>query len=153
MKATFKNVCTALILLAMALVVLWAVDLSSNVPATSNATKLRVTVVDLDGLPLHNAKVTVGQNTFFTDNKGRSPLFDVSDFSNCYDANVTQWGTVNVVATKQNYVASIALNCVVYRGQNSSVTVKLYPDDGKLPFVCYVQTPPNDYLQGLIPPN
>lgn len=139
-------------LLALTLTVLSVLDASASVDADSSAeTYLRVTVVDLDGEPLHNAQVEVCGKSFCSDNKGLSPNILLTDLSNAYDASVSQWHTVNVVVKKDGYVPALAINCVVYDGQSRKLTVRLYQNDASnLPYVCYVESPPQSYLQQLV---
>lgn len=130
--------------------ILTAVDGAQNVNALPKDTFLKVTVVDLDGVPVHNAEVTVGEQSFFTDNKGLSPSIQLVSFSNCYDASVTEWGTVTVKITKEGFSPCFVFNCVVYRDKTRRLTVKIYPKDASdLPYVCYVESPPDDYIKGL----
>ena len=65
MKTTFKNVAIVVVVLAMALVVLTAIDKASDIGVSASKTAIKVTVVDLDNNPVHNAVVTIGGNTFF----------------------------------------------------------------------------------------
>ena len=151
MKATFKSIAVALAVLIVIVSVLAAVDAKSNVSAAVSNTFIKVVVMDLDGTPLHNAKVTVGNASFFTDNKGSSPSIELSKISNSYDASVTDWGTVTVVVERDGFAPTFVFNCVVYRGQTRKLTVKAYPKDGtSLPYVSYVESPPDEYIKGLL---
>ncbi len=151
MKATLKNVAAALSLLALVIVVLTAIDHSVNVSASVSDTHIRVTVVDLDNNPVHNAKVTVLGSSFYTDNKGLSPAIEIGALTNCYDVNISEWGTVTVVVEKEGYPPAVALNCVCYNKQTRKLTVKLYGDDqSELPYVTYVESPPDDYIKTLL---
>lgn len=151
MKATLKNVAAALCLLAMVIVVLTAIDRSVSVSATADNTRIRVAVVDLDNNPVHNAKVTVAGQSFFTDDKGLSPSIEIAKLTNCYDQAVTDWGTVTVAVQRDGYAPAIALNCVCYFNQTRKLTVKLYDKDGsELPYVTYVESPPDEYLKTLL---
>ena len=151
MKATLKNVAAALCLLAMVIVVLTAIDRSVSVSATADNTRIRVAVVDLDNNPVHNAKVTVAGQSFFTDDKGLSPAVEIAKLTNSYDAGIDAWGTVTVVVEKEGYAPAIAVNCVGSLNQTRKFTVKLYDKDGsELPYVTYVESPPDEYLQTLL---
>ena len=76
---------------------------------------------------------------------------DLPKRNNVYDKNVTQWYTINLQISKAGLVDTFVLNCVVYQGGERSVTVRVYPaDQSDLPYVCYVESPPNDYLESLI---
>ena len=151
MKATFKNVAFALTVLAMVIVVLTAVDTASSIDVNNADTFLRVTVVDLDDKPVHNAEISLCGAVFFTDNKGLSPNIQLPKETNFYNTEITQWHTVNVVIKKDGYVPAVVLNCVVYDNQTRRLTVKLYQSDGSnLPYVCYVESPPSDFLQEMI---
>ena len=151
MKATFKNVAVALLILAAVMGTLIAVDASSQTAMAVTNTFVKVAVVDLDGAPVHNAKVTVGQVSFYTDDKGLSPSIELATLTNSYDASITDWGTVTVVVEKDGYAPTFVFNCVVYNGQTRKLTVKIYSQDGsELPYVSYVETPPEDYLQKLL---
>lgn len=151
MKASFKSVTLFLTVLLMTLSVLVAIDSVASVETNTSDTYLRVTVMDLGGNPVHNAQVTVDGATFLSDNKGLSPSILLTDLRNVYDSSVTQWHTVNVIVKKDGYVPAVVLNCVVYQGQTRRLMVKIYPDDGSdLPYVCYVESPPHEYLEQLI---
>ena len=151
MKATFKNVAVALAILVVVIGALAAVDASNSVSVSVANTCVKVAVVDLDGAPVHNAKVSVGQGCFYTDNKGLSPSIELATISNSYDATITEWGTVTVIVQKEGYVPTFVFNCVVYAEQTRKITIKIYTLDGsELPYVSYVEAPPNDYAQGLL---
>lgn len=134
----------------MVLVVLAAIDKANDIGVSASKTAIRVTVVDLDNKPVHNAVVTINGNTFYCDNNGNSPTIEMTTLSNCYDANISSWHTQTVVITKEGYVPTIVLNCVVFDKQTRKLTVKIYPiDQSNLPYVCYVETPPDEYLNQL----
>lgn len=151
MKATFKSVAIALAILAITVGVLVAVDANLTTDVTASKTYLRVTVVDLNNVPVHNAKVTVCGSSFNTDNKGLSPAIEITDLTNCYDNAITDWITATVTVQKEGYVAAVCFNCVAYAGQTRKLTVKLYPVDGSdLPYTVYVESPPSDYVENVI---
>lgn len=151
MKATLKNVAAALCLLAMVIVVLTAIDRSVNTAVAIADTSIRVAVVDLNGATVHNAKVTVANGSFYTDDKGFSPSIEIEKLTNCYDGALTEWGTVTVIVEKDGYAPAIVLNCVCYKGQTRKLTVKIYPADGsELPYVTYVESPPDEYIKTLL---
>lgn len=151
MKATIKSVAVALAILASVMGVLIAVDASGNMAVAVSNTSIKVAVVDLDGVPVHNAKVTVGEASFFTDNKGLSPSIELATISNSYNSSITEWGTVTVLVEKDGYAPTFVFNCVVYNGQTRKLTVKIYSQDGsELPYVSYVEAPPDGYVQGLL---
>ena len=151
MKATLKGVAIALSILAMVIVVLSAVDAANNVTVLATDTYVKVAVVDLNDAPVHNAKITIGQQSFFTDNKGFSPSMELTQIVNCYDSAITEWGTVTVIIEKDGYTPTFVFNCVVYAGQTRKLTVKVYPEDAsELPYVSYVESPPDGYIKGLI---
>lgn len=152
MKLTWKNFLIATAILICVLLVLTNVDKTASATQQSGA-KIKVCVVDLQGNPVHNAMVkVVGTNLRFnTDNKGLSPLMDLPVFTNVYDATIDQWYTINLQVQKQGYVDTFVLNCVVYLQQNRNLTIRLYPvDSSNLPYVCYVESPPDEYLEGLL---
>ena len=151
MKATLKGVAIALSILAMVIVILSAVDAANNVTVSATDTYVKVAVVDLNDTPVHNAQITIGTQTFFTDNKGFSPMIELTQYSNCYDSSVTEWGTVTVIIEKDGYTPTFVFNCVVYQGQTRKLTVKVYPQDAsELPYVSYVESPPDDFIKSLI---
>lgn len=152
MKATFRNIAFALVILAAVLSVLAVVDRNNaEVKTAQTDTYVRVTVVDLDGAPVHKAQVTVCGETFFTDNKGLSPSIQIAKLENSFDSDVTEWHTVNVVIKKEGYVPTVMFNCVVYDKQTRKITVKIYPVDASdLPYVCYVESPPDDFVKDVI---
>lgn len=152
MKATFRNIAFALVILAAVLSVLAVVDRSNEqVQTVKSDTFVRLTVVDLDGNPVHNAEVTVCGETFFTDNKGLSPSIKITKLENAFDKNVTEWYTVDVVIKKEGYVPTVMFNCVVYDNQTRKISVKIYPTDASdLPYVCYVESPPDEFVKDVI---
>lgn len=147
LKATLRNVAFSLVILSMVLVVLVAIDNAGDIKVSQKDTYLRVYVVDLDDKPVHNAQITIGKNSFFTDNKGLSPTIQLSELTNSYDSSVTDWYTVNVVIKKEGYVPTVVFNCVVFDSQTRRLTVKVYQNDASaLPYVCYVESPPSDFV-------
>lgn len=151
MKATFKSVAVALSILAMVVVTLLIVDANRTMDVSTNKTYLRVTVVDLNNNPVHNAKVTVRGNTFNTDNKGLSPSIELNKLTNSYDSSITDWKTATVTVQCDGYVTAVSFNCVIYVGQTRKLTVKLYPvDDSDLPYTVYVESPPSNYVENVI---
>ena len=151
MKATFKSIAIALGLLAIVIVALAAFDGVASKRAVAGVTAVRVTVVDLDGVPIHNAKVTVGSQSYFCDNKGRSPQIVPDKLVNSYDGSIDDWYTVSVVVRADDYVPSVVFNCVVYVGQTRQLTVRMYTIDGSdLPVVTYVESPPDDYVSHIL---
>lgn len=151
MKTTLKNVAIVVVVLSMVLVVLTAIDKASDVDVSANTTAIKVTVVDLNNLPVHNAQVTVDGQTFFCDNNGNSPVIDLANPTNSYDKTLTAWHTQTVIIKKDGYVPTVVLNCVIFDKETRKLTVKIYPaDQSTLPYVCYVETPPADYLNQLI---
>ena len=109
--------------------------------ATRNKTYLRVTVTDLNGNPVHNARVTVAGQTFNTDNKGLSPAIELNGLTNCYDPSVTDWKTATVTVSGEGYVTAVNFNCVIYDGQTRKLAVRLYKtDDSDLPYTTYVES-------------
>lgn len=154
MKTTLKNVAIVVVVLSMVLVVLTAIDKASDVGVSASKTAIKVTVVDLNNNPVHNAQVTIDGQTFFCDNNGNSPVIDVETLVNCYDKTITAWHTQTVVIKKDGYVPTVVLNCVLFDKETRKLTVKIYPSDqSTLPYVCYVETPPADYLNQLIGKN
>lgn len=151
MKATLKSVAVALSILAMVLVILTAVDKANDITVSATNTSLKVYVVDLNNMPVHNAKVTVNGQSFYTDNKGLSPAIEVLTITNCYDDTISEWGTVNVRIEKENFVPTFVFNCVVYCEQTRRLTVKIYGvDSSDLPYVNYVESPPDSYIKNLL---
>lgn len=150
-KTTLKSVAIALSVLAAVMIVLTVADGAQNVGKTLKDTYLKVSVVDLDGAPVHNATVAVDGQCFFTDNKGCSPLVEFSSLSNSYDQTLSDWGTCTVTITKDGYAPTLVFNCVVFRSQTRNLTVKIYPrDSSDLPYVSYVETPPDEYIRHLL---
>lgn len=149
MKTSWKNVALFLAALSMVLVVLTAIDTAAEMQTDASVTLLRVTVVDLQDVPLHNAEVTVFGQTFFTDNNGRSPVIQAEE-QNSY-GDITSWHTATVTVQKQGFVPAVVINCVLTDGRQRDLKVRLYGVDGSdLPYVCYVESPPKQYLEGLL---
>ena len=150
-KATFKNIAVSMLILSLVIVVLTTVDRVTDVVVTSKDTFLRVSVLDLNDKPVSNAKVTVGGEVFFTDSKGLSQTIRLKSPQNSYDNSITDWYTVNVSVQKEGFVAAMVFNCVVYEAQTRRLTVRLYAkDSSNLPYVCYVESPPADYIKSFL---
>lgn len=151
MKATLKSVAAALSVLAVVIAVLMIVDADVTAQVAANKTYIKVTVVDLDDNPVHNATVTVGNVTFNTDNKGRSPAIELNALTNSYDPSIEQWKTATVVVRKEGFVTAVNFNCVAYVGQTRKLTVRLFDvDNSDLPYTVYVESPPADYVERVI---
>lgn len=151
MKATFKSVAVALSVLAITVAVLMVVDANITTDVSANKTYLRVTVVDLNNNPVHNAKVAVSDASFNTDNKGLSPAIELNSLTNSYDSSIAEWKTATVTVSCEGYVTAVSFNCIIYVGQTRKLTVKLYPVDGSdLPYTVYVESPPSDYVKQLL---
>ena len=128
MKTSWKNVALFLAALSMVLVVLTAIDTAAEMQTDASVTLLRVTVVDLQDAPLHNAEVTVFGQTFFTDNNGRSPVIQAEE-QNSY-GDITSWHTATVTVQKQGFVPAVVINCVLTDGKQRDLKVRLYGVDG-----------------------
>lgn len=151
MKATLKSVAAALSVLAVVIAVLMIVDADVTAQVAASKTYIKVTVVDLDDNPVHNATVTVGDVTFNTDNKGRSPAIELNALTNSYDPSIEEWKTATVIVRKEGFVTAVNFNCVAYVGQTRKLTVRLYNSDASdLPYVVYVESPPDEYVRGII---
>ena len=150
-KATFKNIAVSMIILSLVIVVLTTVDRVTDVTASMTDTYLRVTVLDLNDKPVSNAKVTVDGAKFSTDSKGLSPTVLLANMHNSYDSSITDWYTVNVQVQCDGYVSAVVFNCIVYNKQTRRLPARLYPrDESNLPYVCYVESPPSDYVKGIL---
>ena len=152
MRANFKNLPFALVMLAAILSVLAAVDRSNIGVQTSVAdTCVRVTVLDLYGNVVPDAEVKVYDESFLTDGNGASSSIKIAKLINSYDDSITEWYTVNLVIIKDGYVPTVMFNCIVYRGKTRNISVKIYPEDASdLPYVSYVESPPDDYVREII---
>ena len=150
-KVTFKNIAVSMIILCLVVVILTSIDRATDVVAPQADTLLRVTVLDLDNQPVNNAQITVEGESYFTDSKGLSSTIQLRSLNNCYDSNISDWYTVNVRVQGNGYVPAMVFNCVVYNGQTRRLTVRLYKKDASnLPYVCYVESPPSDYVKSLL---
>lgn len=151
MKATLKSVAAALSVLAVVIAVLMIVDADVTAQVAASKTYIKVTVVDLDDNPVHNATVTVEDVIFNTDNKGRSPAIELNALTNSYDPSIEEWKTATVIVRKEGFVTAVNFNCVAYVGQTRKLTVRLYNSDASdLPYVVYVESPPDEYVRGII---
>jgi len=155
MKLTRKNLLLALAFLALCVTGAVFADGARKATQTSaqGQTSVRVEVVDESGAPLHNATVKVQgvDNRFLTDDKGNSPVIETGARRNAVDATQTEWYCVNVLIEKEGYVPTFLINVVVISGQTRLVKAKVYADDDShLPYVCYVESPPDDYLRSLV---
>ncbi|MCM1043293.1 MAG: hypothetical protein NC350_03680 [Corallococcus sp.] len=153
MQITWKNFIVSTVCLLIAVIFFGSLDLSRNayaVPDEGNV--LKVEVVDTSGNAVHNAQITViGESiTFNTDNKGRSPSIAVKETTNWYDVSIKEWFCINLRISKEGYVDTFVFNCVIGVGSVRNLKVKIYKtDDSQLPYVCYVESPPDDYIKGL----
>lgn len=152
-RLTKYNFIISTLVLLLVVGCLMLVDNSTVDVVASDSTRIRVTVVDvLDGSAVHNATVDISVTTeFFTDNTGLSPTIDVPIVANMYDSSITDWYCVDVVVTKDGYVPTVVVGCVLYTSQLRQLTVYLYQLDSASPqYVCYVESPPSDYLLSLV---
>ena len=144
MKATLKSIIVALTVLAVVVGTLLVLDAGNVVGVKKSITAIKVTAVDLSGNSIHNASVTVCGQTFFTDDKGCSPQITPNVLVNCYDGSITDWYTTTVAVTCDGYVPSVVFNA-------RRLIVKMYPvDDSELPFVSYVESPPDEYVKKIL---
>lgn len=151
MKATFKSIIISLTILATVIGTLLVLDAGNVITVKKDVTAVKVTAVDLSGKALQNASITVGEQTFFTDDKGCSPQISLDALSNCYEPSEKGWYTTTIVVTCDGYVPSVVFNTVLFQGQTRKLTVKLYPSDkSELPFVAYVESPPDEYVKKLL---
>lgn len=151
MRRKLSSVVIAMIIIAMLTVIFIAVDNATTMANQDSKTYVRVTVVDLQNKPVHNARVTVGNTSFFTDNNGCSPLIQLTDLTNSYDSSITDWYTCNILVTCNGYVPASVFNCVTYHLQTRNITIKIYPNDSStLPFISYVESPPSAYVEQLL---
>ena len=132
------------------LVFVQILDNSLSVSA-SQGQSIRVIVTDINDRAVHNALVTVeSHDGFYTDNNGYSPVIRLDGVENSYDKSITDWYTVTVTVSIEGYVDTVVLNCVVYAQQTRTLNVRIYPvDSSELSVVCYVESPPDSYLQSL----
>jgi hypothetical protein len=140
-----------LAVLVVVVLTLSSIDRASSGNIDPAVTTLKVTVVDINDNVVHNAKITVvGGTSFFSDNKGMSPAIVVPNCANWYDSGIDEWFCVNVTVSKEGFVDTIVVGCVMYTGNLRSLTVRLFKADGSdLPYVCYVESPPDSYMQGV----
>lgn len=151
MKATLKSIIVALTVLAVVVGTLLVLDAGNVVGVKKSITAIKVTAVDLSGNSIHNASVTVCGQTFFTDDKGCSPQITPNVLVNCYDGSITDWYTTTIAVTCDGYVPSVVFNAVLFDGQTRRLIVKMYPvDDSELPFVSYVESPPDEYVKKIL---
>lgn len=151
MKATVKNVCIALAFIAVALIALTIADSHKDVSVSNAGTDLVVVVLDLDGNPVVGATVTVLGKTAQSGAKGVTQSIDCSSATNGVDGSATDWLTANVTVKKSGFVPAIVFCCVLPKGQTRKLTVRMYPSDGSdLPYVCYVESPPDSYVKELL---
>ena len=128
-----------------------AIDKASDIGVSASKTAIKVRVVDLDNNPVHNAEIKIDGQVFYCDNNGNSPIIELTNLTNCYDNQIDGWFTQTVVITKDGFVPTVVLNCVVFDKQTRKLLVKIYPlDQSNLPYVCYVETPPSDYINQLV---
>lgn len=152
-KLTKRNFIVSTLILVLTVGCLLWIDSDSMVDVSSTVdTTIRVTVVDVsDNSAVHNATVDIGGTTqFYTDNNGLSPTIQVPVTDNIYDDAITEWYCVNIVVSKEGYASTIVVACVVNVGQLREITVYMYDYQDTLPYVCYVESPPDSYLSALI---
>ena len=126
---------------------LWATSNTSGQQATDSTTKLAVTVIDLSGNLIENAVVKVVECgiTAKTDANGQTGELILSNLP----AQQLDWCGLTVTVTRSGYVNTAVIDCVVYYGRTRTLKVRMYDDDGSLPYVCYVECPPSEYVEGL----
>lgn len=150
MNKLFATILTVLFAAVFCLSVVNCVLLSQTNVAiddvTSQSAVLRVEVLDLSGNAVQNAliKVVECNTTAKTDDSGQTEL----TLSNMPQTNLN-WCGLTVTVSRSGYVNTAVINCVVYYGRTRTLKVRMYDDDGTLPYVCYVECPPEDYINGL----
>ena len=150
MRVTVKNFIVSMCVMVALLVFVQILDNSLSVSA-SQGQSIRVIVTDINDRAVHNALVTVeSHGGFYTDNNGYSPVIRLDGVENSYYKSITDWYTVTVTVSIEGYVDTVVLNCVVYAQQTRTLNVRIYPvDSSELSVVCYVESPPDSYLQSL----
>ena len=150
MRVTVKNFIVSMCVMVALLVFVQILDNSLSVSA-SQGQSIRIIVTDINDRAVHNALVTVESHSgFYTDNNGYSPVIRLDGVENSYDKSITDWYTVTVTVSIEGYVDTVVLNCVVYAQQTRTLNVRIYPvDSSELSVVCYVESPPDSYLQSL----
>ena len=142
------TICASILLLAFS--VAFSYDMQSLAKGQSNTLKLRIT--DTNNQPVHNAKITIKETGkfFFTDENGISPNMQIDFLKNVYDENVNSWFCVTLLIEKQGFVNTVVFNCVVFCNTKRDFNVKIYQqDESDLPFVCYVESPPKNFINDL----
>ncbi|MEG2159001.1 MAG: hypothetical protein RRY18_03900, partial [Clostridia bacterium] len=97
-------------------------------------------------------KVTILETkvSFNSDNRGYSPRIDIDKQINCYNESITEWFCVTILVSKEGYVNSAVVNCVLKANNNRNITVRLYKKDSSdLKCVTYVEAPPDEYIDSL----
>lgn len=152
MKVTLKNLAWVVTVLALVLVILGAVDEKNGVTAsTKQSSTLRITVTDLDGKTVSGAKVTVQGKTWLTDNNGQTPMIELEQGKNFYDGKIDDWFCVTIKVEKDGFVTALHFNAVIRCGELRKLGVKMYKaDESELPYVCYVEAPPDEYVRRLV---
>lgn len=114
-------------------------------------TSVQFCVTDLGGIPIKNAVVTVKEDNIvnLTDEEGNTPQFLVAVAHNSINKN-EDWFGVTVTVTAEGYVPMVIFNCIVYESKTRQVVVRLFDDDGTLPYAAYVEIPTEEIIRKLL---
>lgn len=147
MKKTSLYTIISVILLAFIIAVVAIKDATHNlnVFVQSELTTLKVYVTDLDGNAISGATVKVNSCSAYTNYTGFCPAIQVEYSSK--EAN--EWFCVDVTVKCEGYTDTVLLGCVIYKEKSRVVQIRLYYDDGSIPYVVYHENPPEDYIKSL----
>lgn len=120
---------------------------TQNYQSTGTAS-LVVEVVDFNNQPIDNAIINVidTNSTTTSGTDGTTPSIFLSQIP-FLDKG---WYGLTVTVKRSGYVDTVIYGCVILPNQTRTLKVRMYNDDGTLPFVCYVECPPNDYIDKIL---
>lgn len=147
MKKHFSTI-IFLSLLFVVILTLFVIDEYRGVYVSDNQSSIKVLVTDLQGNAIQNAKISFENSEayFFTDNHGYSPSIPLKRKTD----NKLDWFTVTLIIKASSYCDALLFDCVIYDFEQRFVQIRLYNDDGTLPYVCYTETPPPNYIYQLL---
>lgn len=152
MKSNWKVILIASVLLVNIVLGFMLIDSNVTGGKVTQATTLKVVVVDENNQKVEGATVAVLQTNlkFETNNLGQTKSIEVPTVPNWYDSKIKSWFCVNVAITHPNYVDTLVVGCVLTEGKLRILQVKVFEvDDSGLPYVSYVESPPDSYLKDI----
>jgi hypothetical protein len=142
-----KKTCKVLCLIIFLSVVFGFAACNKSVPTTS----VQFCVTDLEGNPIKDAVVTIKEEgkTDTTDSEGNTTQLVVRVVHNDINKN-EDWFGVTVTVKAEGFVPMVIFNCILYESKMRQVNLRLFNDDGTLPYTAYVEIPAVEIIRKLL---